>query len=123
VVCQVLAFEGRTMNGVEFTSVQMDLGHLAGRGGDKNQPNRELIRSADLILGVDPVTGEEAIFYGRKLLKDIASGRGAEFGRKLAVRVVMDLSEATDEVEWLHAAIDVLKGPGACEFRYTDEQK
>ena len=67
---------------------------------------RSTLKEADVILGMDPHTGGQQVFFGRDLLHLISdSGFTSGVG---VVRVELDSS--TDQLEYLVAAVQVLKG-------------
>jgi len=67
---------------------------------------RELIASADAILGVDVDSGHEFVVYGREFLKGVAAGGEPEPARLLRIELDLD----TDDLERLVALVTVLRG-------------
>jgi hypothetical protein len=68
-------------------------------------PRPELHR-ADVILGVDVMSGREFLVYGRKALEEIvATGETREHA---VVRIGID--QETDQLEKLSALVQVVKG-------------
>jgi thymidine kinase len=67
---------------------------------------RELMASADVILGVDVISQDEALFFGRRTLEQVAAGTESREVSVLKVELDMD----TDEVERLAALVQVVKG-------------
>ncbi len=67
---------------------------------------RPMLGKADVILGVDVMSGHEFLVYGRRALEEIvATGQS----RKLAV-VRIGIDQETDELEKLLALVSVMKG-------------
>lgn len=74
---------------------------------------RELLKTADIIYGVDSSTGHSGLFYGKDTLKQIV-----ESGEALELRSTSYLYDSrTDQLELLVAVIKLVKGkcdyPGA----------
>ena len=67
---------------------------------------RELVASADVILGVDVISQHEALFFGRRTLEQVAADTQSRKVSVLKVELDMD----TDEVERLAALVQVVKG-------------
>ena len=89
-----------------------------------NEDTRATIQAADLVVGVDAARRLWAFFSGQERLREIAAGdQSAELR---VVSVALD-SEMTD-VEYLCAAVEVLKGKHEYEGGFvhvpadTDEQ-
>jgi hypothetical protein len=76
---------------------------------------RDSIKDADIILGVDNHTGEEALFYGESMLKRIVRTDQAESAK--VMRFGLDFSMS--ELEYLCAAVMILKG--SCCYRSGDQ--
>jgi hypothetical protein len=73
--------------------------------------SREVIREADIIIGVDKVTGAETIFFGQSLLTLVEGGyEGPEGLEAKVLRVPVDFGADSDEPEWLAAECLVVKG-------------
>jgi hypothetical protein len=70
---------------------------------------REEIKKAGVIFGVDSATGAPSIFYGKEMLKEIARGRAAEWDAQVILAFKYDSTQG-DELEYLYAAVEVLKG-------------
>ena len=67
---------------------------------------RPMLDQADVIFGVDVMSGHEFVVYGRKALEEIvATGQS----RELAV-VRIGIDQETDEMEKLLALVSVVKG-------------
>lgn len=67
---------------------------------------RQLLKDADMILGVNVMNGHEFIAYGRDVLKEIVKSREAR-----DVKVVhIGIDQETDELEQLLALVQVVKG-------------
>ena len=67
---------------------------------------REELRQADVIFGVDVNSQREFLVYGRSALKRIIRS-----GQEILLRVVrVELDQETDELEYLLAALHVLRG-------------
>ena len=70
---------------------------------------REMLRQADVILGVDVMTRREFLLYGRETLEEIA-----ETGQPETIGIVrVELDQETGELEKLTALVEELKGPPA----------
>jgi hypothetical protein len=67
---------------------------------------RQLVVDAAIVIGRDSRDGHETAFYGRPMLKYIASSQQPAAVK--VVRFVLDFG--TDELEYLSAAVQVLKG-------------
>jgi hypothetical protein len=67
---------------------------------------RETMKQADMIFGIDVMTGDEFLFYGRDLLNEIAK---SGVTRQVAV-VAIELDLETEELEMLAALVQVIKG-------------
>jgi hypothetical protein len=73
---------------------------------------RERVKRTDLVVGFDGLTGDMAVFYGRDKLQDIAAGRDAEFDAQRIV--VFDYKNDSEELEFICAAVEILKGE--CDY-------
>lgn len=71
-----------------------------------NVDPRELMASADVIVGVDVMSGHETLFFGRRTLEQVAAGTESRKVSVLKVEFDMD----TDELERLAALVQVVKG-------------
>ena len=73
---------------------------------------RNLLTDAGAILGEDKITKDLAIFYGRETLEIFAQRKkeGVSFPRPV---VIVAYQNDTDDLEYLFAAVQVLKG-GCC---------
>lgn len=67
---------------------------------------RPLLDKADVIFGVDVMSGHEFVVYGRKALEEIVTTGEA---RQLAV-VRIGIDQETDELEKLLALVSLVKG-------------
>ena len=67
---------------------------------------REVLKSADIIYGVDVNSRHEFLLFGREQLQRIVDSGVTE---QAAVAKV-ELDHDTDELEWVIAAVTVLKG-------------
>jgi hypothetical protein len=81
--------------------------------GDGYEPNRatatdfpQLLRDADIIIGVDVMSKNEFVVFGRRLLEEIAGGQQGKFCKIL--RIAID--HETEELEKLCALVTVTKG-------------
>jgi hypothetical protein len=74
---------------------------------------RELLSEAGAILGEDKSTGGLAVFYGKETL-DLFAKQGNEPNRRFPRPVVIvSYDNASDELEYLFAAVQLVKG-GCC---------
>ena len=70
-----------------------------------------VLRDADLIFGVDVMSGHEFLMYGAKALRRvIKTGRN-----ELANTVAIALDQSTDELERLYVLVKMIKG--RCDYR------
>jgi hypothetical protein len=77
---------------------------------------RDRVKQASVVLGVD-ADGNETLFYGRRMLEDIARrGHTTEFGPQVVIRFAVD--PQTDDPEYLCTAVAVLKG--SCDYQGAD---
>ena len=67
---------------------------------------RELLKNAEVIIGVDVMSQREFLVYGRELLSEIGESAAP---REVPVLHV-ELDQETRELEWLCAAVTALKG-------------
>lgn len=75
-------------------------------GPEEGRKHRELLKQADIIRGIDVKTKNDFLVYGRETLERIVKSGVPE-----RVRIVyVGLDQATEELEWLLAAVKVLKG-------------
>jgi hypothetical protein len=87
---------------------------------DKYGPNqdikaRELIRSADVIFGIDVMTRNEFLLYGRKKLRKIAKTGKA---KNLACMAI-ELDQDSDELEKMVALIKAVFG--VVDYRWSSK--
>jgi hypothetical protein len=75
-------------------------------GPNEENNSQETIEEADVIMGVDVMSGNEFLIFGRDLLQKIVSGNSAQEARVL--RVSMD--QETDELERFLAIVQAVKG-------------
>ena len=75
-----------------------------------NPARREAIKTADIVIGVDKRTGYPTAFFGRAILQEVVNGRAAEFTAQRMARVHYDSGTDSLELEYLCAAVQVLKG-------------
>lgn len=66
---------------------------------------REQIKEADITFGVNAVTEESTLFYGKEMLQGIIKRKT---GKQLVI-IAFRIDYETGELEYLHAAIQVLK--------------
>jgi hypothetical protein len=86
---------------------------------DEREEYQRAMAEADVILGVDLVTGLETIFYGTPLMNLIAAGDKGAAGQPCRVlRVPIDFGDDSEEPEWLAAACRVIKG--RCDMEGAD---
>ena len=74
--------------------------------------SREIVKQADLIYAWDTHSKLPLLFYGERRLGDIAAGR--HDGRSQGM-VVIAIDARADQLEYLYAAVEVLKG--SCCYR------
>ncbi len=74
---------------------------------------RDRLKAAEVIMGVDVDSGHEFLVFGRDCLQRIIDRNETE---SIAV-VRVSLDQDTDELEWLCAAVQVLKGRDEYEGR------
>ena len=68
---------------------------------------REMLRQADVILGVDVMSRREFLLYGRETLEQIA-----ESGQPETIGIVrVELDQETEELAKIAALVEELKGP------------
>jgi len=68
---------------------------------------REMLRQADVILGVDVMSRRELLLYGRETLEQIA-----QIGLPETIGIVrVELDQETKELAKLTALVEELKGP------------
>jgi hypothetical protein len=70
----------------------------------ETQEGRRLIGAADVIIGRDVMSQREFVVFGRKALRRAAKGQQKAYG------LVVLLDQDTEELEYLCAACQVLKG-------------
>lgn len=75
-----------------------------GCEGKETTP-RDIIAAADIIIGRDIMTQHTFCVYGRGLLTEIANG-----GEVNANVLMVELDQPTSELEYLLAAVQVVKG-------------
>jgi len=80
----------------------------------RNPSERELLKVADVVFGIDSSTGDYSIFYGRQLLKQIATG--GEVRELPSISYLYD--SRTDQLELLVAAVQLVKG--SCDYPRND---
>ena len=72
---------------------------------------RKLLKQADIIFASDVMdSNKQSIMYGKDKLEQIV---GMSHGQRLSV-LNFELDFETSELEYLFAAIEVLKGEGSC---------
>jgi hypothetical protein len=83
---------------------------LFGEGVEMNMSStfnpRELVASADVILGVDIDSDHEFVVYGRDRLRRVIGSGESEMARVLRI----ELDQESDELEKLIALVQVVKG-------------
>jgi hypothetical protein len=67
---------------------------------------RPMLRSADLIFGVDIMSGRQFLVFGRERLERMVRTRKAERCRVLRIGI----DQETDELERLVALVQVMRG-------------
>jgi hypothetical protein len=67
---------------------------------------RERLREADIVFAADVMSQQKRLMYGRPLLRQIAG----EIESYDAAVVYVELDHDTEELEFLAAALSVLKG-------------
>jgi hypothetical protein len=68
---------------------------------------RQIIQAADVILGIDVMTRNTFIIFGREFLKGIAEGAGSP--QRSAI-VKIELDEQTDELARLVRLVETIRG-------------
>ena len=76
--------------------------------GAESPDPRELLRSAEVILGQDITSGRQFIVYGRETVEEIAAGQSGA-ARHVAI-VAVELEHQTDDLNKLLALVESLKG-------------
>jgi hypothetical protein len=77
-----------------------------GENDRVNPVSRDLVLQADLVIGVDVMTGQEYVVYGKAALKRISeSGEGEDLG---VLRVAID--DATEDLDKLCGLVMLLRG-------------
>lgn len=94
---------------------------LFGTEDDSTKPNTsldrhpsEIINEADLIFGVDVMTRNQFLLYGRNLLQQIVESEISEPCHVIAI----ELDQETDELEKIIALVEVIKG--SCDYQSND---
>jgi hypothetical protein len=78
----------------------------SGRGPNLSADPRPLLKAADVVFGVDRMSGRQFLVYGADSLRRvIQTGKAGEF---LVMRIELD--QETDDLERLLALMIVLKG-------------
>jgi len=67
---------------------------------------REQVKVADVVWGLDRRSGTRSLFFGKTTLEDIVNKGEARAVRTLTIAI----DAQTDELEYLYAAVQVLKG-------------
>lgn len=72
---------------------------------------REIVQRCSIIIGVDDSRFDknETPFFGRAVLEEVSRGRAAEWLEETEM-AKLHYNQETDELQWLCAAIQVLKG-------------
>ena len=100
-----------TKDAVTFMPVALPFAEVCARLQSKEPTVRELFSNAHAIFTQDPKTGQRALLYGKEILEDIAKGRASEFTEmKNLLCVEIDNSEEAQQLEYMAAAVTVLKG-------------
>ncbi len=79
----------------------------SGTGPNLSADPRPLLNAADVVFGVDRMSGRQFLVYGADALRHvIQTGKPRRF---LVVRIELD--QETDDLERLVALMEVVKGP------------
>ena len=75
-----------------------------------SEETREQVKAADVVVGFDLLTGGAAIFFGLDALKSIVKTQKT----KRLTPIAFNYDQSGDELEYLVAAVTVLKG--RCDY-------
>jgi hypothetical protein len=95
--------------GLHFEGPIVPIHALFGAHGMEPNPDADpepMLQSADLITGVDIMSGQEFLVYGRRTLERIADGTAGDPVHVLRV----GLDQDTDELEKLVVLVESVKG-------------
>lgn len=76
---------------------------------------RDLLEAADVVIGVDIISQEEVLVYGRDALQEVVDGQEPP---RSVLYVTYD--QDTDELEYLCAACQLVKGEHKCGGSYHE---
>jgi hypothetical protein len=94
-----------------FMPIVLPFAEVCARLEAQEPTIRELFINAHAITTQDPKTGQKALLYGKEILQDIAKGRASEFTEmKNLLCVEIDNSEEAQQLEFMIAAVTVLRG-------------
>lgn len=87
-------------------------------GVEVNHAMLPTLKRADVIFGRDVVTRNEFLVFGRDMLQRIAKGKAGKAGKRAGI-LVIELNQATDELEMLGAMLLVHKGK--CDYKASPD--